>query len=155
MGYTVTPWAVTLKGVALLPTALVTGHRIIDAQHERTLQSITEFRAAIVREALTPQQLRIFLGEIHDYAVNHFRDEEAAMRQLHYPAYALHRAIHLDFWIKLVGMMERCEENDFGPACGDLIYAEIGAWVKDHIYGEDRIFAAWVQTLHGTPPRIV
>lgn len=135
-----------------LPTHLRTGHAVIDQQHEHIIDLIADFRSAIITSSLDSPQLRRFLTEIHDYCVTHFRIEEEFMSKLRYPARLTHREKHIEFWERLLHMIDACEVGDFDPACGDLIYAEVGAWLKDHIMGEDRAFAAWVQVLDGGPP---
>lgn len=139
--------------MALLPDDLLMGHAALDDQHERILDLIAEFRHAIITASLEPGQLRSFLSNIHDYCVTHFRIEEEFMLAVRYPARLLHREQHIAFWEKMIGMMERCEEGDFGLGCGDMIYAEVGAWMKDHILGEDKALAAWAAVVNGTPPR--
>lgn len=128
---------------------LITGNALIDKQHEEIVGLIHAFRQHIIMGTLEARQLRTFLNDIHDYAVNHFSAEERYMRRLKYPAYEKHRDEHLIFWGRLLDMMERCEEGDFGPACGDMIYAEVAAWLKDHINGEDKAIAKWAQALRG------
>lgn len=139
--------------MAPLPPDLLMGHTLIDTQHEQIISLITAFRTAVVNDSLDSVQLRIFLSSIHDYCVMHFRVEEEHMVQVAYPARRAHREEHIKFWERLIGMMERCEEGDFTPSCGEMIYAEVGAWLKDHIHGEDKALAAWTQVLNGTGPK--
>lgn len=128
---------------------LLIGHAALDRQHAEIVQLITGFRAHIVAGTLDERALRDFLARIHDYAVYHFGTEEKFMRRVKYPNYDRHRDEHLIFWGRLLEMMERCEEGSFGIACGDMIYAVVGGWLKDHIEVEDMALAAWVRVLRG------
>lgn len=132
---------------------MLTGHSTIDKQHDEIVRLITTFREHVLRDELESRQLREFLDDIHDYAMNHFTTEESFMVRIRYPHYDAHRDEHLIFWGRLIEMMERCEEGDFNPACGDLIYAGVSDWLRDHIHGVDKQLAEWLQRLPPDPPR--
>lgn len=133
---------------------LVLDHPVLDEQHEKIVALIEEFRLAVHDQTLDVPKLRAFLDGIHEYAVTHFQDEEAFMRAIHYPAREAHREAHLRFWVRLVHLMEACAEGGYDVACGDMIYAEVGAWLADHIHTEDTALAAWARVVGNTTPRL-
>ncbi len=132
-----------------LDDGLKTGHASIDAHHAKIITLIEDFRRAIVYHTLDSAQLEVFLGEIHDYAVTHFREEEEFMLRHRYPARAAHRDALLTFWQTLVARMETCAETGYDVTCGEAVFSDVGAWLKDHIHGEDRALAAWIQIING------
>ena len=136
-----------------LDPSLRLGHAALDQHHEKIVTLIEDFRRAVVFQTLDAAQLEVFLGEIHDYVVTHFREEEDFMLKVRYPARLAHRETHVAFWQRLVLRMETCADAGYDVACGDTIFAEVGAWLKDHIHGEDRALAAWVNVLGEEPPK--
>mgnify|MGYP000860185166 CR=1 FL=1 len=136
-----------------LDDGLRTGHASIDAHHTRIITLIEDFRRAIVYQTLDSAQLEVFLATIHDYAVVHFREEEAFMLKTRYPARASHRDAHIAFWQRLILRMELCADSNYDITCGEAVFSEVGAWLKDHIHGEDRALAAWIRVTGNTPPK--
>lgn len=76
-----------------------------------------------------------------DYAAEHFSDEEAIMREAHYPLASVHAALHADLARRLAGFVFKYVNGD-GSSAEEIVIFFID-WLTDHIMREDRQFAEW------------
>lgn len=72
---------------------LLTGHPLIDHQHQTLLSLIDSMAEAVANGASWPlmlPRLQLFVRLLEE----HFRSEEQVMREQYYPDYAEHRVVH-------------------------------------------------------------
>jgi hemerythrin len=76
-----------------------------------------------------------------DYATEHFTDEEAIMREAHYPLADVHAELHAELSRRLAGLVFRYV-NGNGASAEEIVIFFID-WLADHIMREDRQFTEW------------
>jgi len=127
-----------------LPDHLVTGHPELDAQHQELFERTHDFFKK-AKFGVSKEELRRFLGYLHDYTITHFRFEEALMRDLHYPAIWDHEAEHVLFWREVLGLMDHCESMNYTTLCGARVQSTVTRWLAEHIEKEDMALAQWIR----------
>jgi len=75
------------------------------------------------------------IARLAEYAVSHFNQEEAYMREVGYPGLAGHHAIHEDLKKKVGEAIEAFEKGEIVPAA---IMQFLSDWLINHIMKEDR-----------------
>lgn len=77
-----------------------------------------------------------------DYATEHFADEEAIMREAHYPAASVHASLHADLSRRLAGFVFKYM-NGQGVSAEQIVnfFTE---WLTSHIMQSDREFTDWL-----------
>ena len=122
------------------PRPYLTGYREIDEEHEDLFTVVADFTAA-VRSHAEPLLIEKMISVACNYADFHFDHEESIMKNRGYPFCGEHKQCH-DAFISTIQRLQR----EF--ASGQEISAEISyflqAWIKDHVFGLDREFAAFL-----------
>lgn len=115
----------------------------MDAQHQRLVAIINKYHDAVERHAPRPELIAIF-SEVAEYAVYHFRDEEALMEQHHFPQLARHRSIHKQLVDRVTEMMASLKHGK--PNVEQDIKYFLKTWLTAHIKGIDRQYSSYVVT---------
>lgn len=89
------------------------------------------------------QELQAMLGELVDYANDHFSREEAMLASRNYPDLAKHREIHADFTGQVRAMAEEFESSSNVMLKIDLILL-LKDWLFDHILSTDMKYRPFV-----------
>jgi hemerythrin-like metal-binding protein len=117
------------------------GHEQIDAQHRRLFDIANRFHDAFVAMH-GPAVLSEVFGELVDYTVTHFTDEERLLQTVGYPDIAAHRRHH-EKLVELVQTYRRqLEAGENGIE--RRIMEFLKAWLNGHILGTDRNYKEFV-----------
>lgn len=136
--------------------SLRTGHAVIDGQHEGLFRlaarvadkigtcsivdasSDTLDCATAVNDAVADAVFGLI-----DYATEHFADEEALMRQAHFPMAELHASLHHELAQQLAAMAASYLSGEDALAPERLVdfFTE---WLTGHIMQSDRRFVDWL-----------
>lgn len=78
------------------------------------------------------------------YAVNHFEDEEAYMREIGYPNLAAHKAVHDGMRERILPRVySRLEYNKYDEESLRRYIELCQKWLSRHILGHDRELVKW------------
>ena len=117
----------------------VTGIESVDAEHKRLFEIADEAYQLTKEEFLVDKydQVRHILGELKDYALQHFEHEEAYMASINYKHMFIQKVQHDQFREKINDMnLEHLDENT------DTMLAEIWEyltnWLINHILEHDK-----------------
>lgn len=116
------------------------GNATVDEQH----QYLFELANQLIDEADTDEITRLLML-FYQHVRTHFQDEEALMKQHHYPGYALHVAAHDLMLDKLVDISRSVPSGEWTPAD---IQAFVDNWLKAHILEVDMLFGEFLKR-HG------
>jgi hemerythrin-like metal-binding protein len=111
----------------------------IDAQHQRLVELINEFHAAMLAGGGRAAVGKTLDGVV-EYTLSHFAAEEALMKRVAYPGYEQHKAEHT----KLVGKVKLLKQK--AQAANATFTLEVAAflqhWLVDHISNVDKKYSA-------------
>ncbi len=127
------------------------GNHLIDTQHQQLFRMASALMSTLTQERpLTEVSLR--LETLVAHTAQHFHDEEAELRLVHYPGLADHAGVHADLLKKAWDLQEEVKAGklDFGRLVSFLALE----LVKGHILTEDRGYFSFVrppERPRGTP----
>jgi len=152
--------------------SLRTGHPLIDEQHEwlfklaaRVAQMMGPLESgepagigvgvgmASGEETNSPQVQNAASEAVFgllDYATEHFSDEEALMRESHYPLANMHASLHEDLNLRLAPFV--LSEVNGEVIAADRIVEFFVDWLTTHILEHDRQFTTWLAANPPEPP---
>lgn len=113
-----------------------TGIDIIDEQHKRIFEYLTEIDEAIANKA-TGEIERVIKGVI-DYSISHNTFEESLMEQARYPLLEAHRKVHERFKERAHAYGRRFESGENPIRLAREIRSDIGLWLTNHIRRDDK-----------------
>ena len=111
------------------------GHALIDSQHERLFRLAGSLLTAVTDGGpITEVSLR--LETLLAHTAQHFRDEEAVLRELDYPELETHQIVH-------AALLTKARRIQRDVLTGQLDFGQLLSFlamdlVKGHILGEDR-----------------
>lgn len=111
----------------------------IDDQHQELVQILNDVSEVL---SSTPTEVEPLLVRLVDYTNEHFRDEEALMRESGYPLLAGHEREHIELAAQVLEIRQRMVRNT-SPT---LVYELLGLlrmWLTNHIQGADRHFGRY------------
>ncbi len=111
------------------------GISIIDEQHKKLFGIVNKTIYAKEHNDNT-DVLKEVLEEMTDYALEHFKTEEAYMREFNYPEYEYHNEKHYDFITKTTGYFNRVVNGEYHISDELLVYLK--QWLVNHIQICDR-----------------
>ena len=124
--------------------SLETGYEKVDKQHKQLVAAVNNLMEASAGgkgDAAVMDTLEFLTG----YAVKHFADEEQLQIDFDYPDYLIHKRIHDEFKVKVGELVERVtKEGSTEPIIAE-VSSIIGAWLLNHIRGDDFRMAAFVK----------
>ena len=124
---------------------LSTGSAAIDEQHRELFKRINSLLEACRQGKGKTEVSKVikFLGE---YVVTHFSDEEKYMEAHHYPEFAKHKALHLEFMENFRDLKHQLEEE--GPALHLVVKTNhlVVQWLLNHIRKVDRALGEFLKT---------
>jgi hemerythrin len=120
------------------------GVDVIDAQHKGFFEATHQLYDAILNcegEKAVEQALEF----LWNYASEHFRTEEAFMKQHGFPGLEDHKKLHVGFFEALDMLLD--DLRVFGPSqdLADRALEIAQDWLIDHILDEDTQYAAYVK----------
>ena len=113
------------------------GISMIDDEHKKLIGILN--KAIFTKEHNdNPEELREVLREMTNYALAHFRTEEAYMKEFNYPEHQDHKEEHRDFSIETTAFHDKLIKGDYQIANEILEYLKW--WLINHIQGTDKKF---------------
>jgi hemerythrin len=118
-----------------------TGLERVDREHHRLVVLINQLGDAMINGAVRePQSLQAVFGQLADYALHHFAEEERLMAEagvspLHSDA---HRRHHVEF-VEQLSSMWNSRSSMASPA--ETLHDYLRSWLGFHILGEDQSMA--------------
>ena len=115
---------------------------IIDDQHKRLLDILFRLERMVNRGKNAEEMVKL-LGEMSDYAQEHFKSEERYMDGLNYPKLAEHKELHSKYSLEVlqftVAHMEESEDNPRN------VLNFLTHWWTDHILKVDMDYARFAK----------
>lgn len=115
----------------------------IDAQHQVLFGLFDEMWNAIVMRAGQADMLRL-IADLDDYAIQHFKEEEAFMAATGFPRLAGHKMAHETFVRRMAA--ERLAIEKGSPNLSLDLLRFLRDWLVEHIMVSDREYARYYET---------
>ena len=126
-----------------------TGVELIDTEHKQLFDIIRDVNDLIHEELLHDKydEIMRLLAELREYTEFHFGDEEALMKEIHYPAYDAQKRAHTAFIERLVEIdlseLDAMDDNQ-QEYLTDLIAFHL-TWLTNHILGSDKKIGEFIR----------
>jgi hemerythrin len=121
--------------------ALETGLESIDSQHKSLFELANHLQDAIDLHEEDPDAVADAVYGLVGYVVEHFRDEEALMAEIHYPGAGPHRALHEQLSADTMAITARYfADEDMTP---DELGPLVCVWLTEHIPKHDAAMVAF------------
>lgn len=127
--------------IAAWTSAFETGIELIDTQH-RTLFDAVNRLAAAFQGGTSADEARACLDFLLGYTREHFATEEQFMRDLSYPALALHGAQHAELMRQTQALKARADAGQ--PVALDIAVL-MADWLRHHINDEDMGYVEYLK----------
>ena len=126
-------------------SSLESGYDKVDNQHKQLVAAVNNLMEAS-KSGKGDKAVMETLEFLTAYAIKHFADEEQLQMDYEYPDYLNHKRIHDEFK-ETVGKLT-AEVNKDGPTKEiiETVSSTIGAWLLNHIKGDDFRMAAYVKS---------
>jgi hemerythrin-like metal-binding protein len=121
--------------------SLTLGHPKIDKDHEELVATLNALHQAM-KVGRGRDEITRTLQFLRDYTVKHFRAEEDLMCLHRFPGTQMHMAIHADLVKQVADLVGKFEAGQAVLTMQVMDFLE--KWLKDHILGEDRILADYL-----------
>jgi hemerythrin-like metal-binding protein len=106
----------------------------IDKQHGKLVDLINTLIEMEARPSDANSEAQA-LEDLADYIDKHFQYEEAIMKEVGYPDFDAHRAMHVAFVRKVMEFNKQHRQGDANLGVDILLF--LSKWLIDHIKGED------------------
>ena len=124
-----------------------TGFEKIDDQHKSLFQLANHLQQAVDRGLDDPDAVADAVYGLVGYVVEHFRDEEALMAQIHYPGAGPHRALHEQLSAETMGITARYfAGEDVTPS---QLAPLVCRWLTEHIPVHDAAMVTYLRAQIG------
>ncbi|MEC9492786.1 bacteriohemerythrin [Flexistipes sp.] len=120
---------------------LITGVRIIDAQHKALFTFMDKFVSRVINES-SNEDLEKVQRFLIKYTHIHFNEEEKLMEESGYPRKRAHKSEHKDF-VDMIEKIDHFKEGKNEVSTDDIlkyIYFDLNQWFINHILKSDRDF---------------
>jgi hemerythrin-like metal-binding protein len=119
----------------------VTGIEMVDRQHRRLVEIINQLGDVMLQGGeLSEGRMQILFKQLSDYAREHFRDEEAMMREAGLdPRHIDMHTLHHHQFVEQLAAMWRARGAMKHPA--ETVFGFLSGWLAFHILGEDQSMA--------------
>lgn len=117
-----------------------TGKAFIDEQHTELFRIADEAYCVLKDEFISDKfdNIVAIIGQLKDYAIKHFADEEEYMKSIQYKKFLSHKIEHDDFIEKLEALdFEQMDRNQ-SEALVDLLEF-LSDWLVHHILEKDKL----------------
>lgn len=132
---------------------LLTGNKIIDAQHKELIERIAAFVSSCESGDGKMKAIKM-LEYLAEYTEFHFSEEEKLQQEAGYPGYTEHKAKHEGFKKTVEQLHDFLEESE-GPTeeFVSQVKEKVVDWLFQHIEGFDRSVAEYLNYVHN-PSRL-
>lgn len=120
-----------------------TGIDIIDEQHKRIFEYLTEIDHAIKAQSLA--DVENVVKAVVDYAISHNTFEESLMEKAGYPMLDAHHKVHESFKARVNGYLERLNSGEDAFRLAREVRSDLGLWLTNHIKRDDRDYVPYVK----------
>lgn len=132
--------------------SMATGIPAIDGQHRELIERYNAFDAALSSSSLSA---RDEAGEILDflqfYAIWHFEREEHCFEEYQCPIAAANKQAHAEFIESFGQFYEQWQTEGMDQRLIRATFADLGAWIQNHILGLDTQARFCLNNHEGTP----
>ncbi|HKH97640.1 MAG TPA: bacteriohemerythrin [Candidatus Sulfotelmatobacter sp.] len=111
-----------------------TGNKVVDTQHQELFRMVNALHAAIL-ENRSKDLLMPTLETLANYAIEHFRSEEALMVEMNYPALAVHKWKHEDLTREVKELVGKYKSGQVGLTV--TLSNFLANWLQHHIKEDD------------------
>ena len=125
-------------------SSLESGYDKVDNQHKQLVTALNNLIEASA-EGKGDKAVMATLDFLTGYAIKHFADEEQLQVDYDYPDYLNHKRIHDEFKGVVGDFIQRVMKEGPTSELIDLVSSTVGAWLLNHIKGDDFRMAAFVQ----------
>lgn len=110
----------------------------IDEQHRKLFEIAGEIEALLNDDFITDKydDIVAILGELKDYTIQHFKDEEEFMLNHKFPMFLTHKMMHNDFVEKIESIDLSKVDNEQNLYLKEILNF-VGEWLVEHILVED------------------
>jgi len=125
-------------------STLESGYEKVDNQHKQliaALNNLMEASSSGKGDKAVMETLDFLTG----YAVKHFADEEKLQEDHNFPDYLMHKRLHDEFKGVVGDLVQRVIKEGPTTEMIDVVSSTIGAWLLNHIKGDDFRMAAFVK----------
>jgi len=123
---------------------LETGYEKIDNQHKQLVAAVNNLMDASAQGKGDKAVLET-LDFLTGYAIKHFADEEQLQTTHNYPDYLNHKRLHDEFKVVVGDLNKRVAKEGPSVEMIDIVSSTVGAWLLNHIKGDDFRMAAFVK----------
>jgi len=119
--------------------SLCTGVEIIDTQHKELFKKTEELMKAVNSTGADSKEKCIStVLFLKDYAVRHFKDEEAYQQSISYPDFPAHKKLHEKFIGTVLSHEKKMVESDFSDKDVKEFIGMLVAWLLYHVADSDQ-----------------
>lgn len=124
---------------------MAVGVGLIDEQHQELFGRINSLLEAC-NQGKGREEVAKVIAFLGDYIHLHFADEEALQREVNYPEYASHKAMHERFVADYRKLQDQLQSD--GPTVRFVLQVNrvVVDWLVQHISKVDKVLAAYVQS---------
>lgn len=120
---------------------LSVGHHGIDDQHKQLIDLINRYHDTLARNAARSALVADFKA-IAEFAIRHFRDEEAAMTRCRYPQRERHKIIHKQLLDRVGTLGQQLVKGEAGIEMQIQFFLK--SWLTAHIKGIDQQYSPYL-----------
>jgi hemerythrin len=125
--------------------SLLTGHKLIDEQHEQLFTTLINLINAS-NQGAGKEETYATLDFLSEYAVTHFKTEEKLQIKYDYPDYPLHKQQHDEFKTTVTDLINTVQTKGPEKELIDVVIKTVGDWLVTHIKGSDIVMAAYLKS---------
>jgi hemerythrin len=125
-------------------SSLECGYELVDNQHKQLVAAVNNLMEAS-QSGKGDQAVMQTMDFLTGYTIKHFADEEKLQQKYDYPDYFNHKRIHDDFKVTVKGLTDRLIKEGPSPELVNVVSSAVGAWLLNHIKGDDFRMAAYVK----------
>ncbi|MFC1684071.1 bacteriohemerythrin [Pseudomonadota bacterium] len=113
----------------------------MDEQHKQWINLINILHDSLIGEGseITPETA---IQEMLDYTRYHFKEEEQLMRDVQYPGFTTHKALHIGFIADLKTLEKDINSGHF--VLRTQVMSILKSWLEDHITTEDKRYGEYI-----------
>jgi hemerythrin len=117
----------------------------IDEQHKEFFAKVHRVYEACL-ESEGENVVQETLDFLKNYAIEHFRSEEAFMREYEYPDVEEHSKLHAEFLDEYTKLSDEFSDLGTSQVLADNIVDTVQNWLIEHIADADRYYATHVKS---------
>jgi hemerythrin len=125
--------------------SLECGYELVDNQHKQLVAAVNGLMEAS-QSGKGDQAVMQTMDFLTGYTIKHFADEEKLQVKYNYPDYLNHKRLHDEFKLTVKSLTDRLVKEGPSPELVNVVSSAIGAWLLNHIKGDDFRMAAYVKS---------